>query len=183
MASWYDSEIQMLGKLAEIKETPANIQYFIHRHTWSGIRQMAKKHNADIQLCSNLKVVDDIYNYFINLPENKKALSSFVVDLNRANGLDSVEQIGRILIKEKDRKYFIEKIEAPTRHYNYTKEYVDYDTALEILRRIRDEEVIPLQFAWYYRNYKYQTSEFMRNNLVAEGRKKALKTIVELCRY
>jgi hypothetical protein len=81
------------------------------------------------------------------------------------------------------RKYFIEKIEAPTRHYNYTKEYVDYDTALEILRRIRDEEVIPLQFAWYYRNYKYQTSEFMRNNLVAEGRKKALKTIVELCRY
>ena len=28
MASWYDSEIQMLGKLAEIKETPANIQYF-----------------------------------------------------------------------------------------------------------------------------------------------------------
>ena len=110
MASWYDSEIQMLGKLAEIKETPANIQYFLHRHTWSGIRQMAKKHNADIQLCSNLKVVDDIYNYFINLPENKKALSSFVVDLNRANGLDSVEQIGRILIKEKDRKYFIEKI-------------------------------------------------------------------------
>ena len=49
MASWYDSEIQMLGKLAEIKETPANIQYFLHRHTWSGIRQMAKKHNADIQ--------------------------------------------------------------------------------------------------------------------------------------
>lgn len=183
MASWYDSEIQMLGKLAEIKETPANIQYFLHRHTWSGIRQMAKKHRADIQLCSNLKVVDDIYNYFCTLPENKKALSSFVSDLNRAQGLDSVEIGGRIILYEQGWKYKIEKIEGPCNHYQYTKDYVDYDTALEILRRIRDEEVIPLQFAWYYRNYKYQTSEFMRNNLVSEGRKKALKTIVELCRY
>ena len=129
MASWYDSEIQMLGKLAEIKETPANIQYFLHRHTWSGIRQMAKKHKADIQLCSNLKVVDDIYNYFRTLPENKKALSSFVSDLNRAQGLDSVEMKDRIIIKDKvltsDNgfpyyKYFIEKVEGPGRRYNYT---------------------------------------------------------------
>lgn len=183
MANWYDSEIQMLGKLAEIKETPANIQYFLHRHTWSGIRQMAKKHNADIQLCSNLKVVDDIYNYLANLPENKKALSSFVYDLNKAQGLDSVEMGGRIILYEQGWKYKIEKIEGPCRHYQYTKDYVDYDTALEILRRIRDEEVIPLQFAWYYRNHKYQASEIMKNKLVSEGRETAFRVIRDLCRY
>ena len=183
MASWYDSEIQMLGKLAEIKETPANIQYFLHRHTWSGISQMAKKHHFDIPLCSNFKVVNDIYNFLANLPENKKSLYSFVVDLNRAKGLDAIEQIGRIDIKEKDMKYFIEKIVAPTKRYSYTKDYVDYDTALEVLRRIRDEEVIPLQFAWYYRNYKYQASEFMIKKLVSDGRESAFRVIRDLCRY
>ena len=45
MASWYDSEIQMLGKLAEIKETPANIQYFLsHIATHHARTSSSKQH-------------------------------------------------------------------------------------------------------------------------------------------